>query len=239
MTSRDTQDTLMTTSLARRTLTGQANEISRCLLRAQRLDPPQATCLSTRAPAPRTGCRERRQHHSTISRSPRPVLPPTNERRYLSRSFKAQAPQLQAVNHLPVPRTHPRSNCASRAGVATRSFATMAEPLSSRSGDVKILADALEKPLLDTREYRVVKLPNDLEALLIHDPDTDKAAAAMDVNVGSFSDPEDMPGMAHAVEHLLFMGTEKVCIARQCCRRGCRTNVGSLSSQERMTTTPT
>ena len=88
----------------------------------------------------------------------------------------------------------------------------MAEPLSSRNGQVEILASALEKPLLDTREYRVIKLPNDLEVLLIHDADTDKAAAAMDVNVGSFSDPEDMPGMAHAVEHLLFMGTDKVCV---------------------------
>jgi len=68
----------------------------------------------------------------------------------------------------------------------------------------------MEKPLLDNRTYRVVRLPNDLEALLIHDPDTDKASAAMDVNIGSFSDADDMPGMAHAVEHLLFMGTEKV-----------------------------
>lgn len=70
----------------------------------------------------------------------------------------------------------------------------------------------MEKPLLDNRTYRVVRLANDLEALLIHDPDTDKASAAMDVNIGSFSDADDMPGMAHAVEHLLFMGTEKVCI---------------------------
>jgi insulysin len=52
-------------------------------------------------------------------------------------------------------------------------------------------------------------LPNRLEVLLIHDPKTDKASAALDVNVGSFSDSEDMPGIAHAVEHLLFMGTEK------------------------------
>jgi insulysin len=69
----------------------------------------------------------------------------------------------------------------------------------------------MEKPQLDNRTYRVVRLANDLEALLIHDPDTDKASAAMDVNIGSFSDADDMPGMAHAVEHLLFMGTEKVC----------------------------
>ena len=86
----------------------------------------------------------------------------------------------------------------------------MTDPLNSRTGGVERLADALEKPLLDNRLYRVVKLPNQLEALLIHDPETDKAAAAMDVNVGSFSDAEEMPGMAHAVEHLLFMGTKKV-----------------------------
>lgn len=71
------------------------------------------------------------------------------------------------------------------------------------------LADQLETPLLDDRSYRVIRLPNKLEALLVHDPETDKASAALDVDVGNFSDREDMPGMAHAVEHLLFMGTEK------------------------------
>jgi insulysin len=62
----------------------------------------------------------------------------------------------------------------------------------------------------DTRRYRVVKLTNQLEVLLVHDADTDKASAAMDVNVGNFSDPEDLPGLAHCVEHMLFMGTKKV-----------------------------
>ncbi|KAF2746080.1 LuxS/MPP-like metallohydrolase [Sporormia fimetaria CBS 119925] len=69
--------------------------------------------------------------------------------------------------------------------------------------------EELERPLLDDRSYRVITLPNKLEVLLIHDANTDKASAALDVNVGSFSDAEDMPGIAHAVEHLLFMGTEK------------------------------
>lgn len=75
---------------------------------------------------------------------------------------------------------------------------------------IERLADQLEAPALDDRKYRVIKLPNHLEALLVHDPDTDKASASVNVNVGSFSDADDMPGMAHAVEHLLFMGTEKV-----------------------------
>lgn len=87
----------------------------------------------------------------------------------------------------------------------------MSLPQRSASTRANVLTDGMEKPLLDNRTYRVVRLANDLEALLIHDPDTDKASAAMDVNIGSFSDADDMPGMAHAVEHLLFMGTEKVC----------------------------
>lgn len=82
---------------------------------------------------------------------------------------------------------------------------------------VERLADKLEKPALDDRSYRVVRLPNKLEALLVHDPDTDKASASVNVNVGSFSDADDMPGMAHAVEHLLFMGTEKVSLHTQLC----------------------
>jgi insulysin len=76
--------------------------------------------------------------------------------------------------------------------------------------DVKRVTGALEKPLLDDRSYRVIELKNKLEALLVHDPDTDKASASVNVQVGNFSDDDGMPGMAHAVEHLLFMGTEKV-----------------------------
>lgn len=77
-------------------------------------------------------------------------------------------------------------------------------------GSIERIAEQLEKPELDDRSYRVIRLPNKLEALLVHDPDTDKASAAVNVNVGNFSDADDMPGMAHAVEHLLFMGTQKV-----------------------------
>ncbi|TID23091.1 Flavin carrier protein 2 [Venturia nashicola] len=85
----------------------------------------------------------------------------------------------------------------------------MAEPLNNRAAPLERVAENMEKPALDNRSYRVVKLANELEALLIHDPETDKASGALDVNVGSFSDKDDMPGLAHAVEHMLFMGTEK------------------------------
>jgi insulysin len=86
----------------------------------------------------------------------------------------------------------------------------MTEPLNNRNAVAERVADNMERPALDDRSYRVVRLPNQLEVLLIHDADTDKASAALDVNAGSFSDTDDMPGLAHAVEHMLFMGTEKV-----------------------------
>lgn len=89
---------------------------------------------------------------------------------------------------------------------------TLDSPLREhRQRPVERLTDKLETPSLDDRQYRVIKIAsNQLEVLLVHDADTDKASAAMDVNVGNFSDPEDTPGMGHAVEHLLFMGTKKV-----------------------------
>lgn len=78
------------------------------------------------------------------------------------------------------------------------------------TSNARTIADNLEKPELDDRSYKVIELPNRLQALLCSDPQTDKASASLNVNVGNFSDDDDMPGMAHAVEHLLFMGTEKV-----------------------------
>ncbi|CAM9547008.1 unnamed protein product, partial [Choristocarpus tenellus] len=67
----------------------------------------------------------------------------------------------------------------------------------------------------DDRQYRHITLPNMMQArcslivLLIHDPDTDKEAAAMDVRVGQMSDPPHIQGIAHLCEHMLFLGTAK------------------------------
>ena len=57
----------------------------------------------------------------------------------------------------------------------------------------------------DDRSYRIITLPNALTALLISDPTTDKSAASLDVNVGSFAEPSEALGLAHFLEHMLFM----------------------------------
>lgn len=80
----------------------------------------------------------------------------------------------------------------------------------TKSFSCKLSADGkVEISPLDTREYRFLQLPNELNVLLLSDPLSDKAAAAMDVSVGSFSDPSKLPGLAHFCEHMLFLGTEK------------------------------
>jgi len=83
-------------------------------------------------------------------------------------------------------------------------------PADQRLAGAELITESLELPVTDDRLYRVILLPNQLEVLLVHDASTDKASAAMDVNVGNFNDPPELPGMCHIIEHMLFMGTKKV-----------------------------
>ncbi len=59
------------------------------------------------------------------------------------------------------------------------------------------------------RKTRRLTLSNQLEVLLVSDPNFNKAAAALDVRVGSLQNPIEHQGLAHFLEHMLFLGTEK------------------------------
>ncbi|WP_112480592.1 insulinase family protein [Vibrio variabilis] len=61
----------------------------------------------------------------------------------------------------------------------------------------------------DNRSYRYLTLSNELRVLLVKDEHAQKSAAALAVNVGHFDDPDDREGLAHYLEHMLFLGTEK------------------------------
>lgn len=63
------------------------------------------------------------------------------------------------------------------------------------------------KPLIDHRAYRYLELENNLKVLLIHDPESEIASAAMDVKAGSWNEPYEYPGLAHFCEHMLFIGS--------------------------------
>ena len=61
----------------------------------------------------------------------------------------------------------------------------------------------------DPRAYRYITLDNGLRALLVSDPKTDKAAASLVALRGSFHEPKEYLGLAHFLEHMLFIGTKK------------------------------
>ncbi|KAI3403084.2 STE23 [Candida oxycetoniae] len=104
---------------------------------------------------------------------------------------------------------------SSSLSTSTYSFGSFGsvDRMTELASQYTILADdaQISKPVIDDRHYRFLKLKaNDLRVLLIHDPQADKSAAALDVNVGSFADKQyEIFGLAHFCEHLLFMGTSK------------------------------
>ena len=61
----------------------------------------------------------------------------------------------------------------------------------------------------DNRTYHALTLDNGLKILLVQDKDSSKAAASMAVNAGHFDDPVDRQGLAHFLEHMLFLGTDQ------------------------------
>jgi len=67
----------------------------------------------------------------------------------------------------------------------------------------------LDKSPIDNSEYVMYELPNSLKVLIIKDSDIDSAAVSMRVNVGFGEDDDDIPGVAHLLEHMLFNGTKK------------------------------
>lgn len=77
------------------------------------------------------------------------------------------------------------------------------------TGDDERSDTAVYRSPADERNYRHITLDNGLSVLLISDPETDKAAASLSVNVGSFDNPPDREGLAHFLEHMLFLGTDR------------------------------
>ena len=52
-----------------------------------------------------------------------------------------------------------------------------------------------------------VTLPNGLRAMLCHTPEASESFVSMAVRAGHFYDPNDCQGLAHLLEHMLFMGS--------------------------------
>jgi len=71
------------------------------------------------------------------------------------------------------------------------------------------IGDAVVAPNKSPRTHRYVVLRNNLKVLLVSDPAAPRAAAALSMAVGSNADYPRSPGLAHFLEHMLFMGSKK------------------------------
>ena len=61
----------------------------------------------------------------------------------------------------------------------------------------------------DKNDYYYDILPNGLRYIVVSNKDIDKSAVSLDVYIGSADDPKEYPGLAHCLEHIIFLGTKK------------------------------
>ncbi|KAJ2543039.1 metalloprotease [Coemansia sp. RSA 1853] len=65
----------------------------------------------------------------------------------------------------------------------------------------------LEQSPGDLREHKLIKLHNNLVVLCAKDVDTTQAAASLSIDIGGLADPPKLNGLAHFLEHMLFMAS--------------------------------
>tara|TARA_B000000557_G_scaffold243659_1_gene224736 strand:- start:756 stop:3569 length:2814 start_codon:yes stop_codon:yes gene_type:complete len=68
---------------------------------------------------------------------------------------------------------------------------------------------SLMKHPLDKSQTRTIILDNKMKVYLLSDPDFNVSAASLAVEVGHLDNPDNRLGIAHFLEHMLFLGTEK------------------------------
>ena len=64
-------------------------------------------------------------------------------------------------------------------------------------------------PKNETRIFNTEILKNGIKTVCIYDKDTDKTNITVSVNIGSYSNPKEYQGLAHFLEHMLFLGSKK------------------------------
>lgn len=64
-------------------------------------------------------------------------------------------------------------------------------------------------PINDNLNYRIITLKNKLQIFFVETKDSNISSATMYVGVGNIDNPHDIEGMAHYLEHMLFMGSDE------------------------------
>src|SRR4051812_44530591 len=101
------------------------------------------------------------------------------------------------------------SLAAALLAIAANAFAADAPSTAAATGGA---ANALPPRIVaptDKAQFRRFTLPNGMKVLLASDPNFNKSAASLAVATGQIDDPKETEGLAHFLEHMLFLGTEK------------------------------
>mgnify|MGYP001229333074 CR=1 FL=1 len=67
----------------------------------------------------------------------------------------------------------------------------------------------IKQSISDDRSFRYITLSNQLKVLLISDAEAERAAASLDVHVGSRDEPNRNEGLAHFLGNMLFLRTAR------------------------------
>jgi insulysin len=67
----------------------------------------------------------------------------------------------------------------------------------------------INSPKFDSRKFYGSKLNNGIKYIIVNDSHLKKSFVTVSVNIGSYSNPEGYDGLAHFLEHMLFMGSKK------------------------------
>lgn len=82
-------------------------------------------------------------------------------------------------------------------------------PLSQADTGWQPIQETIRKSEKDSRHYQAIRLQNGMVVLLVSDPQAVKSLSALVVPVGSLQDPADHQGLAHYLEHMTLMGSQK------------------------------
>lgn len=82
-------------------------------------------------------------------------------------------------------------------------------PLSQADTGWQPIQETIRKSEKDPRHYQAIRLQNGMVVLLVSDPQAVKSLSVLVVPVGSLQDPADHQGLAHYLEHMTLMGSQK------------------------------
>nr|WP_287858496.1 pitrilysin [Klebsiella sp.] len=88
-------------------------------------------------------------------------------------------------------------------------LAALWAPLSQADTGWQPIQGTIRKSEKDTRQYQAIRLDNGMVVLLVSDQQAVKSLSALVVPVGSLQDPVEHQGLAHFLEHMTLMGSQK------------------------------